>query len=573
MAITFHCESCGKRFDVDEGLAGKRAKCKQCGLSFVIPGATFPVGKPRSPHRAMPPSHARPADPPPRGHDPFGFEEPPAPLPPRHADRDEEFEEVMPRRATMKPTKAAPPSHSGAISIAGLPAWGYLLLTLALGIGMAFVMSQASNSSMQVAALAVQVLVMVVSLGGGIACMVVAFRESVACGLMYLFVPFYSLYYLCTRWDEMKKPFVISIGGVAMGLGFALFLPAFFAASGAAERARMNNEQVAAGQLAQAPFPIIGQEPGHERDPGLQQNIARAPLGALTPPPAESAPGETVTVIVSGITDEETGQHVGDQIGEILKESGKPWRSEGGGGLGQRTYRVSPVGDPEEFARKITFGKVQRVTGRSIEVVANAVRPSGPRPAADDFAGQVRFDLESPVLQKRKEALARLMRAAPGEGRQEVAKAVEPMLKDPDGFARSDAAKTLAVWGGPENTHALIEALKDPEFHVRWAVLDTLKALKDPESADALADYFMDSNDRGKAVEALKAIGPPAEDAVLRCLNHNDGFTRMDACKILEQIGTEKSVPALRRLAMTNQGLDSMAARDALKRLGNGRGR
>ncbi len=94
-----------------------------------------------------------------------------------------------------------------------------------------------------------------------------------------------------------------------------------------------------------------------------------------------------------------------------------------------------------------------------------------------------------------------------------------------------------------------------------------------PESADALADYLMNSNDRGKAVEALKAIGPPAEDAVLRCLEHNDGFTRMDACRILEQIGTKKRILALRRIATTNQGLDSMAARDALRRLGNGRGR
>jgi len=40
--------------------------------------------------------------------------------------------------------------------------------------------------------------------------LIIAFTESVACGLMYLFVPFYALYYVITRWDQCGKLFLIS---------------------------------------------------------------------------------------------------------------------------------------------------------------------------------------------------------------------------------------------------------------------------------------------------------------------------------------------------------------------------
>jgi HEAT repeat protein len=70
--------------------------------------------------------------------------------------------------------------------------------------------------------------------------------------------------------------------------------------------------------------------------------------------------------------------------------------------------------------------------------------------------------------------------------------------------------------------------------------------------------------DRGKAVEALKAIGPPAEDAVIPFLSHGDDHVRSEACKILQVIGSEKSVPMLRTLVMNKVGFSDGAARDAL---------
>lgn len=45
----------------------------------------------------------------------------------------------------------------------------------------------------------------------GIQLIIIAFRESTAWGLIYLFVPFGSLYYMVTRWQKCKSPFLKSL--------------------------------------------------------------------------------------------------------------------------------------------------------------------------------------------------------------------------------------------------------------------------------------------------------------------------------------------------------------------------
>lgn len=63
-----------------------------------------------------------------------------------------------------------------------------------------------------------------VILGCRIALIVCGFRESLIWGLVVIFVPLGPLIFTFTHWDEAKKPFLISCGGVALmlfaGLGF-----------------------------------------------------------------------------------------------------------------------------------------------------------------------------------------------------------------------------------------------------------------------------------------------------------------------------------------------------------------
>ncbi len=49
--------------------------------------------------------------------------------------------------------------------------------------------------------------------------LVTAFKQDVTKGLLALFVPFYILYFVFTNWEECKKGFLMSIGGVILAFG------------------------------------------------------------------------------------------------------------------------------------------------------------------------------------------------------------------------------------------------------------------------------------------------------------------------------------------------------------------
>src|SRR5438093_10871482 len=44
MTASVSCGGCGRRYFVKEELAGKQVRCRNCGASFVIPGAAGEVG-------------------------------------------------------------------------------------------------------------------------------------------------------------------------------------------------------------------------------------------------------------------------------------------------------------------------------------------------------------------------------------------------------------------------------------------------------------------------------------------------------------------------------------------------
>jgi DNA-directed RNA polymerase subunit RPC12/RpoP len=55
----------------------------------------------------------------------------------------------------------------------------------------------------------------IVQFVGGIWLLSIAFKEDIVQGLVYLFVPFYALYYLISRWANCKPAFMLCMVGVA----------------------------------------------------------------------------------------------------------------------------------------------------------------------------------------------------------------------------------------------------------------------------------------------------------------------------------------------------------------------
>ena len=95
--------------------------------------------------------------------------------------------------------------------------------------------------------------------------------------------------------------------------------------------------------------------------------------GLATPPPAGAA--NAITVNVTGIRDDQAVKDFSDRLTDLVKLFVNDYQFSGSGGGGKSTYRITshdPI-DVQSFADQITWAKVTRVRGRTIEVDASAV--------------------------------------------------------------------------------------------------------------------------------------------------------------------------------------------------------
>jgi predicted Zn finger-like uncharacterized protein len=259
------------------------------------------------------------------------------------------------------------------------------------------------------------------------------------------------------------------------------------------------------------------------------------------------APDSTITVHVAGAADEPTRDAIRDKLGALAdagRGSGVSSASQGD----RMTVRITPVRDPKAFADKIDFGTVRSVDGRIITMIARKVEGA---PAANaDVVTKALFDLKSPSVHRRMEAVRRLKETLPDERRGEVTKALEPLVTDSDHFTREWAIEALGVWGTKETVPVLLKAMNQKE--TRGAAIKALGRLKDERAIEPIAERLEDFFDRGPASDALKKMGPVAENAVIKRLNHSDRHVRTTACDILKVIGTKESLPALQKVIAEN---------------------
>ena len=176
-------------------------------------------------------------------------------------------------------------------------------------------------------------------------------------------------------------------------------------------------------------------------------------------------------------------------------------------------------------------------------------------------------ELRSGSTARRNIALSRLANAKPTEPREEVVRALLIALDDSDWPARLWAAKALGTWGNADAVPPLVKLLDDPEFSVQTAAIDALGQLKHPDAAAPLARLLGKRASAGSlhARRALQAIGAPAEPAVIVVLQEIDREARYDACKVLKEIGTKQSVPALTVAAEAADSFARFLANEAIK--------
>lgn len=228
---------------------------------------------------------------------------------------------------------------------------------------------------------------------------------------------------------------------------------------------------------------------------------------------------------------------------------------------------LDPIDDPKAVAEKLPVGEVTKTEGRTVTVTVGKVEL--PPPAAADVAAAL-ADLKGADARKKQAACDKLgkMYTPLSDRRVAVAAALEAELASKDHFHRMAALRGLEVWAGPENAKGLIAAVGSDDIFTRKPAVVILGRLKVAEAAPAIAKLLPGLGDRAEASTALKAIGPPAEKAVIPFVSHQDGFTGAEACHILKEIGGPESIAAIERLLAGKPNfVVAPAANEALRAL------
>jgi len=243
MKIHATCDSCGKTLAVDDIHAGKKIRCPACKSVVKVPQAGMATAAPAAPAAKQRPSATGSASAPPRKKRPAGGQEPERQRPakrkrnrPAPAEDDYGYDDLWndplvtsganydqnpyassppPRRRKKKKTRPDGYHDDGADSGHSSAGRGGVLLKVLLGCVVLMVIAGVAIP-MDIEGMVFPAIIVGLLLNafGGLAILGNAFREDSMVGLLYMFVPFYPLYFLFSRWDENMFPFCMSLIGV-----------------------------------------------------------------------------------------------------------------------------------------------------------------------------------------------------------------------------------------------------------------------------------------------------------------------------------------------------------------------
>jgi hypothetical protein len=257
MTVAARCAECNKGYRVDERLAGRALKCKACGGAVAVPAPAEakPVAQTAT-AAAAPSSVRRPAAKPVAvaSADPFdnmdallnleaggtvqdeglpALAPPPLPTtPPRRGGGNAPM--AAPAYTPPRPVSTVPQRRPGWKAGGQEQGGGFasgaaskVIMIVGGVLALLFVVGLASDAMKPPAGMILAMVGILMMLAGGIGCLITAFKESVACGLMYMFVPFgiYALYFVFTRLDQTKGYLALYGIGLASMFGGVSLLP------------------------------------------------------------------------------------------------------------------------------------------------------------------------------------------------------------------------------------------------------------------------------------------------------------------------------------------------------------
>ena len=677
MLIVLSCPGCGKRYELDSKLAGKRARCRQCAQEFRVPTprtGTSPVESESPTALEQPGAGARAAPPAPPGRTPAAASRPTAGATPRpgawsddeetvvdtdlipkliaeEAARAEEFAladpspVVAPPNPYKKPLPDARAGNAGSRTFVALAVAGSLAALVFLGlliVGLSFLFQDKATAE---AAAALDATdgpdAVFFSAGAFTEVPASTMRDSViAAHSMILDEVVAGFNAMTQHYNSVRD--AASLAAVAPRIeDLSTRMAALHAREskitrpGPEEFERLSTKyrfqlQDATNGLRKQlerlqTIPKVGDRFA-EHLQTFDQAVAQMDR-ELTPAIRSSPTDRTVWVRISQVDSGEACDAINAALGQLRDPDGSSFYSSRFESNRQVLYvNFGPVSDVKAMASKVSIGKVARVKGRALAVVArrlttaelasartakhsasagpsppdlaradpaqpektpgagsktNTPAPSKPRAPAPrnnrppntprrgavttlDGALAVLNDLAGHSRDELREAVRLISRQTPPARRKEVADGLGVALGsvDDDRFLRADVAKLLTRWAGPESVPALIAFLEREDFFGAKEVLIYLAGIKDPRCAEIFARYL--GKQREPAIKGLVSLGPQGEAPALSALSSSDNNIRKSACDVLREIGTKEALAPLKALVVDPNQDVARAANSAI---------
>jgi len=209
-------------------------------------------------------------------------------------------------------------------------------------------------------------------------------------------------------------------------------------------------------------------------------------------------------------------------------------------------------------------GPNEKQSGNSSKGTGNETKLSNSSKQPTDDLDEVLMKLSDGGPFEREGAAKQLVTMkVEGDRKSDVAKALNNLLAADQNVPESvfDAA---AIWSNEETVSIIADKLAARPWVDRNAIRAAGK-MKNPKLALPLCVLLENFFNWEDATRALQQMGPAAEDRVRALLNHRDPKMRVQVCMILSTIGTQKSLPALKKAS--GDKATSVAAKAAIQEI------
>ena len=514
---TLTCPSCKKQLRMPEGRTIRKLKCPFCNVTFdagiEIESATAPMAKPA-------PAVVAELDPSER----------------RHGRR----------RGRGNLDVFVPEENKNIGRLFGAELWSAIGL-LAICIPLV-ILSFCGPNGANVGYWGLWLVLCAFGLWGGFWLLGIAFEEDMVQGLLCLFIPFYQLYYVITRFGECYRALAVQLAGI-------LVIP--FLVVAAAQLARNAPAQWAAAHAGNAA----------RADAGVERAVERAPEVPTTPPAKHLA------------KDRNDPQFI-DLCLEDLRSNDPKHRAQAAGALA--TVRPSDerrrdvikaleavADDPEKAVRAPVVKAIGTWGGKDqLPMILKALKDENPQVVnnAADAAARLKDERAiEPMIEALGNPGGEVAQALRSFG-PAVEKPLINAMKHPKALVRQNAASLLGDMDSAAAATAMLDALRDSDAQVQGAAIRYFTRHPDERAVAGLVSCLTQASlNHRDAIAALRAIGAPAEKAVLPLLDGKDYYhVKGEILKLLADIGTKESVPALREVAIKDDN-GAPAAKDALR--------